>query len=73
MLKLYSNLSNILFKGGQIMKLWKKGIILGMVVALAIVCVPEMYGKPSNPLFSAGFPDSLPVSKEYFAIQRYSV
>ena len=38
-----------------------------------ILCVPEMYGKPSNPLFSAGFPDSLPVSKEYFAIQRYSV
>ena len=27
------------------MKLWKKGIILGMVVALAIVCVPEMYVK----------------------------
>ena len=45
MLKLCSNLSNILFKGGQIMKLWKKGIILGMVVALAIVCVPEMYVK----------------------------
>ena len=27
------------------MKLWKKGIVLGMVVALAIVCVPEMYVK----------------------------
>ena len=27
------------------MKLWKKGIILGMVVALAIVCVPETYVK----------------------------
>ena len=45
MLKLCSNLSNILFKGGQIMKMWKKGIIFGMVVALAIVCVPEMYVK----------------------------
>ena len=27
------------------MKMWKKGIIFGMVVALAIVCVPEMYVK----------------------------